>query len=85
MDSRLKFLRHRCAIKTDGGTREARPTGLTDVSGDACRPGRREIRDPHKAEGCREVRLRTNQLAHATPPRKAPKEHSGDRIAIRHR
>ena len=79
MDSRLKFLRHRCAAKTDGGTRKARPSGLTDVSGDACRPGRREIRDPSafggKAKRCREVRLRTNQLAQAMPPRKASKEH----------
>ena len=85
MESRLKFLRHHCTTKTDGVTRKARPSGLTDVSGNACRPGRRQIRDPYKAKGCWEVRLRTNQLAEAMPPRKTSKGCNGDRIAIRHR
>ena len=46
MDNRFTFLYHLAIVTTDGGTKEGRPTGRSDVPGQ----GRRELRQANPLE-----------------------------------
>ena len=51
MDNRFTFLYHLAIVTTDGGTKEGRPTGRSDVPGHRCR----ELRQANPLEQYPEI------------------------------
>ena len=77
MDSRSTFLHQVRARLYDGVTQKDRRSVRLEMGGGDVGGSLRQIRETINTEGSQEVRLRPNQLADSTLPRKTSKEFSG--------